>query len=67
MSAAGDRGYEASNWDQTRTAGVLGLWCLQLERVGVLVPTTRAGEGLSHQGRTGIYPKIQLLGSTSVE
>ena len=66
MPAAGQRGYEASNWNQTRAACVPGLWCLQPERVGVSVLATGAGEGLSHQGRTSMYPKIQLLGKTGV-
>lgn len=66
MPAAGERSYGASNWNQIRTAGVPGLWHLQQERVGVSVPATGASEGLSHQGRTGVYPKIQLLGRTGV-
>lgn len=66
MPAAGERGYRASNWNQTRAAGVPNLWCLQEERVGVSTPATGADKGLSHQGRTGMYPKIQLLGRTRV-
>ena len=66
MPAAGEKGHGASNWNQTRAAGVPGLQCLQLERVRLSAPATGVGEGLSHQGRTGTYPKIQLLGKTGV-
>lgn len=66
MPAASERGYGASNWNQTTAAHVPGLWCLQPERVGVSVPATGAGEGLSHHSRTGMCLKIQLLGRTGM-
>lgn len=52
-------------WNQTRAAGVPGNQVSATRDSGDL-SATGAGEGLSHQGRTSMYTKIQLPGRTGV-